>query len=330
MNYKIEHISADEAELLCRQITTDLPEYFGLPECNEHYALGVRSRINFAAKSNETYVGLSSLDFPYPANSNIYWMGVLRAFHSQGIGYLLIQDAVKYARQQGASTMTVETLAPAESDENYLKTYNFYKHIGFNPLLNLKPAGYEWNMVYMALNLNQFKSRPNNETISIRAFVAEDIPLIVSNFAKHHWPKLPSTFEGYLHEQKLNERIVWIAFYKNEFAGYITLKWNSLYQSFKNQGIPEIMDLNVLPPYRNHGIASALLDMAELEAVKKQNKVGIGVGLYDGYGSAQRLYIKRGYIPDGLGVTYDYNHVTPGADVCLDDDLVLWFTKEFS
>ncbi|CEG57848.1 hypothetical protein [Legionella fallonii] len=63
--------------------------------------------------------------------------------------------------------------------------------------------------------------------------------------------------------------------------------------------------------------------MAELEAVKKQNKVGIGVGLYDGYGSAQRLYIKRGYIPDGLGVTYDYNHVTPGADVCLDDDLVL-------
>ena len=69
--------------------------------------------------------------------------------------------------------------------------------------------------------------------------------------------------------------------------------------------------------------------MAELEAVKKQNKVGIGVGLYDGYGSAQRLYIKRGYIPDGLGVTYNYNHVTPGANVCLDDDLVLWFTKEF-
>lgn len=78
--------------------------------------------VNFAAKSNETYWVLLSLDFPYPANSNIYWMGVLRAFHSHVIGYLLIQEAVKYARQQSASTMNVETLAPAESDENHLKT----------------------------------------------------------------------------------------------------------------------------------------------------------------------------------------------------------------
>ena len=34
--------------------------------------------------------------------------------------------------------------------------------------------------------------------------------------------------------------------------------------------------------------------------------VGIGVGLYPDYGSAQRLYIKRGYLPDGHGATYNY------------------------
>ena len=159
MNYKIEQISSEIAQTLCRQITADLPEYFGLPDCNEHYALGVCSRINFAAIAEEKYVGLLSLDFPYPANSNIYWMGVLRAFQGQKIGHSLIQEAVHYAKQQGAITMTVETLAPAESDANYLKTYSFYKNIGFNPLLNLKPTGYEWNMVYMALSLNQFKSQ---------------------------------------------------------------------------------------------------------------------------------------------------------------------------
>jgi hypothetical protein len=32
---KIEQITADETEVMCRQITADLPEYFGLSECNE-------------------------------------------------------------------------------------------------------------------------------------------------------------------------------------------------------------------------------------------------------------------------------------------------------
>jgi GNAT superfamily N-acetyltransferase len=224
--------------------------------------------------------------------------------------------------------MSVETLAPAESDKHYLKTFNFYKNSGFNPLLNLKPAGYEWNMVYMALSLNQFKNKLNNQAISIRSFIAEDIPLLVSNFAKHNWPKPQSTFETYLHEQENNERMVWLAFYEGEFAGYITLKWCSYYPSFKNQNIPEIMDLNVLPPYRNKGIGTSMLDLAEHEASKVYDIVGLGVGLYDGYSSAQKLYIARGYKPDGLGITYDYKRVEPGSQVCLDDDLVMWFTKK--
>jgi GNAT superfamily N-acetyltransferase len=274
------------------------------------------------------YVGLLSLDFPYPTNGNIYWMGVLSAFQGQGIGSLLLQEAIHYARQQGAASMTVETLAPAESDANYLKTYNFYKNNGFNPLLNLKPVGYEWNMVYMTLSLNQFKSRSNNQAISIRLFIAEDIPILVSNFAKHNWPKPQSTFETYWHEQENKERMIWLAFYEGEFAGYITLKWHSLYPSFKQNNIPEIMDLNVLPPYRNKGIATAMLDITEQEAGQFHDIVGLGVGLYDGYGSAQKLYIAREYKPDGLGITYDYNRVEYGNQVCLDDDLVLWFTKQ--
>ncbi len=60
--------------------------------------------------------------------------------------------------------------------------------------------------------------------------------------------------------------------------------------------------------------------------------VGIGVGLYagedGGYGAAQRLYVKRGYIPDGKGVTYNYHPTTPGNNYSLDDDLILWFTKK--
>jgi len=151
---KIEKISQYVAENLCRKITVDLPEYFGLPEANEHYALGVHTRTNFAAKIGNDYVALLSLDFPYPTNSNIYWMGVLLEHHKQGIGRILLNAACDYAKEHGANTITVETLAPSESDENYLKTYQFYEACGFKPLFNLKPKGYEWNMVYMVKNLD--------------------------------------------------------------------------------------------------------------------------------------------------------------------------------
>jgi hypothetical protein len=68
---KIKTISSDLAQELCRNITADLPDYFGLPEVNEHYAMGVCSGINFAAKAGEEYVGLLSINFPYPENASI-------------------------------------------------------------------------------------------------------------------------------------------------------------------------------------------------------------------------------------------------------------------
>jgi GNAT superfamily N-acetyltransferase len=166
------------------------------------------------------------------------------------------------------------------------------------------------------------------QRIDIRQLTTNNISTIVNEFARHDWPKPSSTFETYLAEQKNNERIIWLAFFENQFAGYITLKWISAYASFKEQAIPEIMDLNVLPPFRNKGIASMLLDVAEQKAASQCGFVGLGVGLYPDYGSAQKLYIARKYKPDGRGITYHYNRVNPGERVCLDDDLVLWLTKK--
>ncbi|HHF7375818.1 GNAT family N-acetyltransferase [Legionella bozemanae] len=170
----------------------------------------------------------------------------------------------------------------------------------------------------------------NSIPMHIRLMKQEDIGLIVQQFAAYNWPKPRITFTNYLQEQEHQERLIWVAFYETNFAGYITLKWQSSYPSFSQQKIPEIMDLNVLPPYRNKGIATALLDCAEAEAFKKHPVLGIGVGLYADYGQAQRLYVQRGYIPDGLGITYAYNLVAPGSMVCVDDDLILWFTKRSS
>ena len=330
---KIETITPDLAEGLCRKITVDLPEYFGLPEVNEHYAIGVRSRLNLAARVGEEYVGLISIDFPYPENANIYWMGILQDYHRAGIGKILSYEAFKQAKNRGAKTISVETLSPEETDENYLKTYQFYRSLGFAPLFNLKPEGYEWNMVYMVKSLDDLCENRTNDVL-IRPLIREDIVAISEAFNAISWNKPPSLFEKYLMEQELGDRLVWVAHFKGEFAGYVTLKWQSGYPSFKEQNIPEIMDLNVLPSFRKMGIGSLLLDIAEKEAATRSDTIGIGVGLYagadGGYGAAQRLYVKRSYIPDGKGVTYNYELTVPGNSYPLDDDLVLWFTKRLS
>ncbi|KTD73429.1 GNAT family N-acetyltransferase [Legionella tucsonensis] len=170
--------------------------------------------------------------------------------------------------------------------------------------------------------------------VSIKALELSDIPILVDAFQKANWHKPASLFEVYYQEQQHAERVVWLAYVQDQIAGYVTLKWISYYESFARQKIPEIMDLNVLPVFRKLGIGSALLTAAEEKASSQHDRVGIGVGLYggpdEGYGQAQRLYVNRGYIPDGLGISYGYKPTIPGETYPLDDDLILWFTKNLS
>lgn len=149
-----------------------------------------------------------------------------------------------------------------------------------------------------------------SDQIIIRLFTESDIPGIVDSFYKANWTKPISLFETYLQESQWEERVVWVALLDNSYVGYVTLKWKSSYAPFANLNIPEIMDLNILPPFRTKGRGSSLLTIAEKEASKKSDVVGLGVGLYggddSGYGPAQRLYVTKGYVPDGNGVTYNY------------------------
>ena len=69
------------------------------------------------------------------------------------------------------------------------------------------------------------------------------------------------------------------------------------------------------------------MDIAEQIASGYSDVVYLGVGLHSGYGSAQRMYVKRGYIPDGSGVWYRDKVLPQCADCCNDDDLVLYLSK---
>jgi Acetyltransferase (GNAT) family len=80
---------------------------------------------------------------------------------------------------------------------------------------------------------------------------------------------------------------------------------------------------------RRRGVATLLMDAAEqLARERGVATLGITVGLFDEYGPAQRLYGRRGYVPDGRGACRGQVPLREGMRVTMDDDLIIWLTKE--
>jgi len=142
------------------------------------------------------------------------------------------------------------------------------------------------------------------------------------------WNKPLAQYERYRAEQRAGTRDILVATVDGEYAGYVTVRWESPYEPFG--GIPEIQDFNVLPKLRRRGIGSALMDAAENLIGEKHKAVGIRVGLTADYGAAHRIYVKRGYLPDGRGLTQHGEPLKYGDKIIVTDDLNLSFTKELT
>jgi predicted N-acetyltransferase YhbS len=164
---------------------------------------------------------------------------------------------------------------------------------------------------------------------NIRSMKKSDIEIISQIFQNQGWGSRTETLTKYFSEQKTGERDVFIAEYEGEIAAYVTVQWNGDYKPFIEKNIPEIKDLNTFIKFRNKGIATRLMDKAEARIKEKGYKtIGIGVGLYSDYGTAQRMYVKRGYNFDGNGINYHGKIIKPGNTVRVDDSLCLCMTKE--
>ena len=75
-------------------------------------------------------------------------------------------------------------------------------------------------------------------------------------------------------------------------------------------------------------LAGSYVTPAEKVAARYGDTVYLGVGLHSSYGAAQRMYVKRGYVPDGSGAWYGETVCPAYADCRNDDDLVLYLSKK--
>ncbi len=162
---------------------------------------------------------------------------------------------------------------------------------------------------------------------TIRNMIKSDIESLSHGFMNQGWPDREEILANYFCEQARGGREILVATMNGVVAGYITILPLAKDGPFAST-CPEISDFNVFEPFRNKGIGNRLLEEAEQRVKRFSGTVCLGVGLHLGYGPAQRMYIKRGYIPDGTGVWYRNKPLEMGASCQNDDDLVLYLSKD--
>ncbi len=162
----------------------------------------------------------------------------------------------------------------------------------------------------------------------IRSMKEEDAQAITESEIEQGWSVSVEKYKKRLEDQASGKAIALVAEYCGKPIGYINIYPNSPWGAFGGKGYPELIDFGVLEKYRNNGVGTCLMDTAEKIAAEYADMVYLGVGLHSGYGKAQRMYVKRGYIPDGSGVWY-HDEVCKQYGICKnDDDLVLYLSKK--
>ncbi len=116
---------------ITRTVLDNLPEWFGKEDATREYVENAAHYPFIAAEMNGEYVGFYSLREENKDVLDMYVLGVLREYHSGGVGSSLQHYVDDYAKKKGYSYLMVLTLAAAANDSAYLKTRKFYLNMGF-------------------------------------------------------------------------------------------------------------------------------------------------------------------------------------------------------
>jgi GNAT superfamily N-acetyltransferase len=159
-----------------------------------------------------------------------------------------------------------------------------------------------------------------------RTGIAEAIDEAMEAFFSGDREEAERNFEG--HAEGNSSTL--LGYENDELVGILTLRWQSHYPPFRDAGIPLIQNIEIRWERRGQGLGNVLMEHAERYAAQRVPRIGICVGIFDAYGPAQRLYVRRGFIPDGRGVCRDHTPLREGDTLRIGHDLLLWLVKELA
>lgn len=169
----------------------------------------------------------------------------------------------------------------------------------------------------------------SHENTRIAAVPQEEaFPLFASLQPQFGLPKTPSDMDETQKRMAAGDVTLFAAYAGEDIVSYAFYNRAPRYKPFARLDIPEIQDLNTHPDHRGQGLATRLVAACEdLARDEGRDMIGLGVGLHAGYGPAQRLYCKLGYLPDGAGLVYDAQFVDFDVAKPNDDDLCIMMVK---
>ena len=167
-----------------------------------------------------------------------------------------------------------------------------------------------------------------DDALIIRDMEAADAQILNDEYTAQGWHPNIDYYHMRMREHAEGKCVALTAVYQGHPAGAVYVYFSAQEGPFKGKDWPEIVDFGVLQKYQRKGIGNRMMDTAEQIASQHADTVCLGVGLCREYGTAQRMYVKRGYIPDGSGVWYQNKQCVQYETVCtIDDDLVLFLSK---
>lgn len=168
-----------------------------------------------------------------------------------------------------------------------------------------------------------------DDDLVIRNMEEADAQILTDAYAAQGWHPDIAVYRMRLKDQAEGRCVALTAVYRGQPAGNVYVYMAPHDGPFSGKSWPEIHDFSVLEKYQRKGIGGRLMDAAEQIAAQYADTVCLGVGVCGSYGSAQRMYIKRGYIPDGSGVWYQGRQCVQYETSCtVDDDLILFLSKK--
>ncbi len=120
-------------EEICKNILTELPEWFAKKNAVRQYAKNCCRNPFWAVSENGKWVAFAAMKETSRYTAEIEVMGVLKEYQNRGVGTALFRSFYAFAKEKGYEFIQVKTVKQGKY-KIYDLTNSFYKKLGFKEL----------------------------------------------------------------------------------------------------------------------------------------------------------------------------------------------------